>query len=168
MKKVLFTILLLFSFSCNNNVQPTVTTTTTETTKSQPKIIPPAPPNLEPKAPKQVTGNRTLEGLYESLKQKGWKLGELKDTIPLYDSEKTKMSSDENKRRYVFLLYENAEKAAASFDKVNEFYTNQRGYAVRSQNIIAVTFNPEISSLIPVSPLSAEELEKFKKDVEAY
>lgn len=145
---------------------------TPPSTNQEVKRLTPTPPSPTTedlgKPGKPATDGKTLQGLYESLKQKGWQFTELKESIRIYDSEETQMTSDENKRRYIFLRYENEEKAGAAFEKVKEFYSSQRGNVLRSRNFIVATFNPAIASLHSTEELPAEALEKLKKDVEQY
>lgn len=131
--------------------------------------IPPSPTTEDLGKPgKPPTDGKTVKGLYESLKQKGWQFTELKESIRIYNSEETQMTSDENRRRYIFLRYENEEKAREYVDKVKEFYSSQKGNVIMSRNFIVTTFNPAIASLHSTQELPAEALEKLKKDIEQY
>lgn len=165
--KKLALILAIALAACSN--QQTVNPPSQEKDIKRLSTTPPSPTTEELGRPgKPVTDGKTLQGLYESLKQKGWQFTELKEGIRIYNSEETQMASDENKRRYVFLRYENEEKAGESLEKIKEFYSTQKGNVIRSRNFIVVTFNPAIASLHSTEELPAETLEKLRKDIEQY
>jgi hypothetical protein len=104
-----------------------------------------APKDDQSKISKPASDGKTVPGLYDHLKAKGWKFSEAKPSvIRMFDAEETYGFRDERNIGFVAMRFEDVDKAKAQFPRIDQTYRNRSGRAVTSQNFVIAVFGVQV------------------------
>lgn len=117
--------------------------------------------------PKPATDGKTVVGLHEFLKNKGWKFNDAnQSSVRMYKAEESYQCRDERTIGYLILRYENAAKAQEEFSRIDTHYRNKFGRAVMANNFIIGVWGRQMGINHPeFIQLSDVEYNKLQKDL---
>jgi len=103
--------------------------------------LPVPPTNESQRPPKPAEDGRTVASFYDFLKSKGMQIDDSRPvTIRVFSAEESGSFKDPRNIGFLVLRYENAEKAQANFNAIDETYRQKFGRALIANNFVVAVF----------------------------